>query len=347
MTGSILPISPQTTTGLDSSLSETVLKAQNCGLESALDIARKLYDEVKLVELRSDRSAALFVAGTAMLIRESRREPERFSEECKRAGIKRGGKRQEVCALRLAANDARVRRPRWASAAAYIADRPEKAPTLLAAAELISTTPNGITRLSDLYAAQHKQSPEPVEIAEWADAQLDGIPPDVSFDAVEAFAANTPTYTMAIVRRMPDGSGRIWLVDQADGLDEAQVRRAVKKVKNRIILEDGPRTCVERSIAAGVQDKVGAVLDATAFDEDAGERAATWDDSETEKGEHEPRQSKVELRMSPAPKSGLRKRLFSSCGCCQHPKVCPKQRQCVEAASSREPTLAMMPMAAD
>jgi hypothetical protein len=92
------------------------------------------------------------------------------------------------------------------------------------------------------------------------------------------------------------------------------------------------------------------VSSATAFDEDAGERAPTRDETETEKGEHARSRSKVELPMSPAPKSGLRKRDFS-CelrgGCCQHPKVCPTQRRCVESSASREPALVMMPVAAD
>jgi hypothetical protein len=349
MTGSVFPISPETTTGLDSSLCETVLKAQNCDLGTALATARKFYDEAKLAELRSDRSAALFVAGTAMLIREGRRDPDRFSEECKRAGIKRGGKRQEVCAMRLAAADPHLKKPRWANAAAYIAEHPDEAPTLAAAAELISRTPNGITGLSNLYAAQHKQSPEPVDMTEWADAQLEGIPPDACFDAGETLASNAPTFAMAIVRRMPDGSSRIWRLHEADGFGEPQIRRAVKKVKNRTILEDGPRTYIERSIDARVQGEGSGVLDAASSDDDHGERAPTGDDIETEKREHARSRSKVELPMSSAPKFGLRKRLFSCqlpCGC-QHSKECRKQRRCVEPPAANKTTPVAMLLAAE
>ena len=82
-------------------------------LSAALNLARRLYRRVRLRDLRSDRALRLFLAGAALLIREARRHPERFDRQCAEAGIKRGRKRLEVRAIRLAANDPGLHAPKW------------------------------------------------------------------------------------------------------------------------------------------------------------------------------------------------------------------------------------------
>jgi hypothetical protein len=259
--------------------------------------------------------------------------------------------------MRLAACDPHLRKPRWASAAAYIADHPDKAPTFRAAIRLMQRTPNGITGLSYLYSAQHKQSPEPVDMAGWADAQLEGIPPDAAFDGVGASATKAPSYTMAIVRRMPDGSSRTWFLHEADEFGVPVIRRAVKKIKNRTILEDGPRIYIERSIEALAQSKAQSAPGATVHN---GEDSPTQRDGDVARGEPQPgKDGGVKLSLprpvgQPAnakPTKGKFERklicnLPPSCGC-QHHKLCREQGHCVESLSPRPPALAMMPVAAD
>lgn len=227
---------------------DSVLKAQNEGLDDVLTDARELYEQVKLADLRSDQAIQEFVAGVAMVIREARREPDQFDAECKTAEIKRGNKRLEVCATRLAANDPHLAKPRWASAAAYLAERVVEAPTRSAATELIRRTPNGITGLAELHAARTTPEPEPVALTEWADAQLDGIGPDAIVDDLAALEGDGHSYRLILEKQMPDGSSRVWLLSESDGFGEPTIRRAVKKVKSRVILQHGPSRYADPSV---------------------------------------------------------------------------------------------------
>ena len=103
----------------------------------ALGLARRAFDKVKLREVRSDRAIRLFLASTALLLREARRDPVRFNTECKTAGVKGGKRRVEVRAIRLAASDPALHQPKWANCAAYLAAPPngDPPPTTLLAAE--------------------------------------------------------------------------------------------------------------------------------------------------------------------------------------------------------------------
>ena len=219
---------------------------------ATLDVARRLYVRLSLRELRSDRALRLFLAGAALLIREAQRHPQRFDEECKKARVKGGKKRPEVRAIRLAANDPGLHAPKWANAAAYIALPPngDPPPLTLRAAERYLRKRGNMRKVSDLYVAHRWPKPEAVDMTEWPDAQLEGIPCDAEHGACPQLATNPAAYRIGLIRLDADGSTRNWLLADADDFGDSTVRRAVKKIKQRAILEDGPRTYVERSMAA-------------------------------------------------------------------------------------------------
>jgi hypothetical protein len=95
-------------------------------------------------------------------------------------------------------------------------------------------------------------------MTEWADAQLEGIPSDAEHGACPQLATNPSAYRIGLMRLDADGSTRNWLLAEADDFGDPTVRRAVKKIKNRSILEDGPRTYIERSMAARAARAVAA-----------------------------------------------------------------------------------------
>jgi hypothetical protein len=229
-------------------------------LSTALNLARRLYRRVRLRDIRSDRALRLFLAGAALLIREARQHPERFDEECKKAGVKGGKKRSEVRAIRLAANDPGLHAPKWANAAAYIALPPngDPPPPTLRAAERYLRKRGGMRKLSNLFAAHRRPKPEAVDMTEWPDAQLEGIPCDAEHGACPQLANNPAAYRIGLIRLDADGSTRNWLLAEADDFGDSTVRRAVKKIKQRAILEDGPRTYIERSMAARAARAVAA-----------------------------------------------------------------------------------------
>jgi hypothetical protein len=224
-------------------------------LSAALNLARRLYRRVRLRDLRSDRALRLFLAGAALLIREARRHPERFDRQCAEAGIKRGRKRLEVRAIRLAANDPGLHAPKWANSAAYIALPPngDPPPPTLRAAERYLRKRGNMRKVSNLYAARCRPKIKAVDMTEWADAQLASIPSDAEHGAYPQLAADPAAYRMGLIRLAADGSARIWLLAETDDFDDPMVRCAVKNIKQRTILEDGPRTYIERSMARRAQ----------------------------------------------------------------------------------------------
>jgi hypothetical protein len=221
-------------------------------LSAALNVARRLYRKVKLREIRSDRAVHLFVAAAGLLVREAHRHPERFDRQCAEAGIKPDKKRLEVRAVRLAAEDPGLRAPKWANAAAYIALPPngDPPPPTLRAAERYLRKRHGMRKVSDLYVAHTRKLPEPVDITEWADAQLEGIPSDANHSPHPQLATDPAAYCMGLMRLDPNGSTTEWLLSGEDDFGDRMVRRAVKRVKQRTILRDGPKTYIERSMAA-------------------------------------------------------------------------------------------------
>jgi hypothetical protein len=229
-------------------------------LSTALNLARRLYRRVRLRDIRSDRALRLFLAGAALLIREARQHPERFDQQCAEAGIKRGKKCLEVRAIRLAANDPGLHAPKWANAAGYVARPPngDPPPPTLRAAERYLRKRGGMREVSDLYAARRRRKPVPVDMTEWADAQLEGIPCDAELGACPQLATNPAAYRIGLMRLNADGLTRNWLLAEADDFGDPTVRRAVTKIKNRSILEDGPRTYIERSMAARAARAVAA-----------------------------------------------------------------------------------------
>ncbi len=230
-------------------------------LSATLDVARRLYRKVRLREIRSDRALRLFLAGAGLLVREAHRHPRRFDEECKKARVRGGKKRPEVRAIRLAANDPGLHAPKWANAAAYIALPPngDPPPPTLRAAERYLRKRGGMREISDLYAAHRPPKPEAVDMTEWADAQLEGIPCDAEHGAYPQFATDPAAYRIGLMRLDADGSTRKWLLAETDDFGDPTVRRAVKKIKHRTILEDGPRTYIERSMAARAASAAKAV----------------------------------------------------------------------------------------
>jgi hypothetical protein len=221
-------------------------------LPTALNLARRLYRRVRLRDLRSDRALRLFLAGVALLIREALRRPERFDRLCAEAEIKRGKKRLEVRVIRLAANDPGLHAPKWANAAAYIAMPPngDPPPPTLRAAERYLRKRGGMREVSDLYAAHRLPKSEAVDMTDWADAQLEGIPSDAEHGECPQLATDPAAYRIGLIRLAADGSARIWLLAETGDFGGDTVRRAVKNIKQRTILEDGPRTYIERSMAA-------------------------------------------------------------------------------------------------
>ncbi len=220
----------------------------------ALGLARRAFDKVKLREVRSDRAIRLFLASTALLLRDARRDPVRFNTECKAAGVKGGKKRVEVRAIRLAASDPTLHQPKWANCAAYLAAPPngDPPPATLRAAERYIRRKGGIRALSDLHASHNKpQEIEPPDLTEWADAQLDGI--NAAFE-LDSFPVpddlGDAIYMLALVRLDATSANiqcKMWKLN-----DEAAVRRAVTTIKRQGIVED-PKGWTENSIAAKLE----------------------------------------------------------------------------------------------
>jgi hypothetical protein len=220
---------------------------------AALDTAQKIHDRYSLKKLRTDRMIRLFVASTALLIRQARKEPERFKQDCATAGIKvSAGKRTEALALCMAAGgNAAFREPKMANCAAYLAQPPNGDPppaSLRDAERYIRRTAGGIRGLSDLYAAWKKgEEPEPPDLIDWADAELDGISADVELEPGDDEAM--PLYSLALVRFNTERT-EIWALDP--GENAKRLRSAVKQVKRRAITEN-PGEWEASSIAAKKQ----------------------------------------------------------------------------------------------
>lgn len=258
-------------------------------LSAALNLAHRLYRRVRLRDIRSDRALRLFLAGAALLIREARQHPERFDRQCAEAEIKRGKKRLEVRAIRLAANDPGLYAPKWANAAAYIAQPPngDPPPPTLRAAERYLRKRGNMRTLSNLYAARCRPKTKAVDMTEWADAQLDAIPSDAEHGASLQLATDPAAYRIGLIRLAADGSARIWLLVETDDFGDPAVRRAVKIIKQRAILKDGPRTYIERSMAVraarAVEEDKPAVSLSSADKTDHAEVDDTGLDSEDRK----------------------------------------------------------------
>jgi hypothetical protein len=105
-------------------------------------------------------------------------------------------------------------------------------------------------KVSNLYAAHRLPTSEAVDVTRWADAQLEGIPSDAEHDECPQLATDPAAYRIGLIRLAADGSARIWLLAETGDFGGDTVRRAVKNIKQRTILEDGPRTYIERSIVA-------------------------------------------------------------------------------------------------
>jgi hypothetical protein len=130
----------------------------------ALERARKIHGRVAIRDNRSHAAVRMLVAALALAVREARRDPEAVNAECIKQGI--GATRLEVRVTRLAVARIQSRpgdpagygvqdqTPRWASAAAYVAEPPNGDPppqTLREATRYIDRR-GRVRRLSNLYA---------------------------------------------------------------------------------------------------------------------------------------------------------------------------------------------------
>jgi hypothetical protein len=136
----------------------------------ALATARKIYGRVAIRDSRTHAAVRMLVAALGLAVREARHNPEAVNAECLKQGIR--ATRLEVRVTRLAVGRARLRpgdsagygvqdqTPRWASAAAYVAEPPngDPAPQTLREAIRYVDRRGGVRRLSNLYA--RRGSPE-------------------------------------------------------------------------------------------------------------------------------------------------------------------------------------------
>jgi len=215
-----------------------------------LALARRAHVSTSLRRLRSDFAHHVFVSTVALFIREARADPQRFAANLKTAEIRASkAKRTEVLALRLATNDPAYRDPKAANAAAYLACPPNgdpPPPTVRACVRYIRQTQNGLRGLSDLYAAAVAgETPEPPVLEEWAESQLDGIAPDLTFE--HEAGDDVPLYTLSLTW-CTDDEVHLWLLDP----DDPKIRRAITQIKKRAIT-DNPKAWADASIVARYQ----------------------------------------------------------------------------------------------
>lgn len=194
-------------------------------------------------EERKARTLRMFIASTALVVQAMKRDPEQARVECRKLGVK--GRRPEMQALRLAAGDPGLREPKWANAAAYVAQPPngDGAPTTLREAARYMRERGGMRELSNLWTAHQKGEPKvPPALEDWGDAMLTGIDPDFTIKPQNYCR----TYAVALVRFGGDANDEnVWLIE-----DDDLARRLITRVKKTAIIKDGPRDYIENYAAA-------------------------------------------------------------------------------------------------
>jgi len=280
----------------------------NPTFEAAEQRAHEAYQQLTLADQRRDQVLWEFIAFTAFLIREARRDPVRMMERAKAIGLTRKT-RGELKAVRVAAGLPKLGdgEAHWANAAAYVAEPPngDKPPETVEDAVDYIDSRGGVKKLSELWA-HRKDEPDERDITEIVDALLDGLKPDFHADV------GGTGYARALIK-LDTGAGYIlWGTD-------SQLKTFGEAVRKRGILEEGIGAYVDR-----MRGKAGGK------DEGAEDEEAEKDEPEASVPSAATSIAVPVARPLP-PEPTIRRSRKLNCGLrtgCQHAGLCGKEHRC-------------------